>query len=417
MEYKKIVNENNTIHVVESNRFKEMHIVLYFTKEINNKEIALGNLLCPNLTYSCKKYDSKSKIATRGEELYGAKVSAFFDNNGSAHNFTLGLQILNPKYTEEKYLDESLDFLYQVLLNPNVDGKGFNEEIFNIIKKDYINYVKSIKDNPNDYAGYLYDKIMYKGTVIEKVIPDVKEIEEVTREKLYEYYKSLFNGDYKLDIVIYGEGAMYLVDKVNEKFKSIKSNNKKLDFNIKHKFNDKVTDKTKVTKFKQSKLLIGYRFKDLNDHELKHVIRIYNAILGSMNDSLLFNYVREKYSLCYSINSSYNRYDPVLTISSGINKNNYEEAKKRIFEVMELMKDKNIISKYFNQAKETLNTFINSYYDDIYAQINHYYYAEFDLVDEIEELRNNINNVTLDEVINLNKKLYLSVIFFMKGDE
>ena len=136
-----------------------------------------------------------------------------------------------------------------------------------------------------------------------------------------------------------------------------------------------------------------------------------------MTDSLLFDNVREKYSLCYSINSSFNRYTPVLTVSAGINKNNFEEAKKRIFETVELMKDKSIIDKYITQAKETFNTYTNSFYDDIFSQINHYFYEEFNFAEGVEELRDNINKVTSDEVIELSKKLYLNVIFFMRGDE
>ena len=81
------------------------------------------------------------------------------------------------------------------------------------------------------------------------------------------------------------------------------------------------------------------------------------------------------------------------------------------------MKDKTIIDKYITQAKETFNTYTNSFYDDIFSQINHYFYEEFNFAEGVEELRDNINKVTSDEVIELSKKLYLNVIFFMRGDE
>lgn len=417
MKYKKIVNSNNIIHVIDSDRFKEMHVVVYFTKKANKSEMAIGNLLCPNLTYSCKKYNSKSKIATRGEELFGAKVSASYGYNGNSESFVVGLQMLNPKYTEEKYYKESLNFLYEILFNPNVDKDGFNEEFFNLTKKDYLNSIKSIKENPNEYASIEYDKIMFKGTIFEKSIPTIEEIESVDRKKLYEYYRRLFDGSYRIDIVIHGEDSFKVVDEVNDMFKDIKGNNELINLYIDHKFSKKIVDKQKSFNYKQSKLYIGYRFKDLNEHEQKHVLRVYNCILGNMTDSLLFNNVREKYSLCYSIGSTINRYDPVLTISAGINKVNYEETKKRIFETVELMKDKKVLENYISQAKETFSTYCNNYYDDIYGQINHYYFAELNDAEEVEELRNNINQVSIDEIINLNDKLYLSVIFFMKGDE
>ena len=417
MKYNKIEKENYNIHVIDTNRFKEMHIVAFFTRNANNDEMALGNLLCSNITYTSKKYNTKSKIAIRGEELFGAKVSASFGYNGASENIVLGLKMLNPKYTEDKYLDESLDFYKEVLFNPNVDKGGFNEEFFKITKDNYLNDIKSMKDNASDYASILYNEIMYEGTIAQKSIPTVEEIEKITRKDLYEYYKRLFNGEYKIDIIIYGEQSSSVVDKVDNLFKHVKGSNNKIDVYYKHNNRKAVVEKIENTNFKQSKLYIGYLLKGLNYHEINHVLRVYTTILGSMNDSMLFNNVREKYSLCYSINASYNRYDPVLTIYAGINKTNYEEAKKRIFETVEYMKSKSKLKRLFNQAKETYNTYLNNYYDDLYGQINHYYYKEFDLVQDVEDLRESLSKVTIDEIIKLNDKLELNTIFLMRGDD
>jgi hypothetical protein len=49
-------------------------------------------------------------------------------------------------------------------------------------------------------------------------------------------------------------------------------------------------------------------------------------------------------------------------------------------------------------------------------QINHYYVSEYEKMEDIESLRENINNVTIDEVIELNKKISLSTIYMLKGD-
>ena len=61
-------------------------------------------------------------------------------------------------------------------------------------------------------------------------------------------------------------------------------------------------------------------------------------------------------------------------------------------------------------------TYLNNYYDDLTAQINQYYQREFDTIEDIETLRENINAVTIDEVIKLNEKISLSTIYLLKGD-
>ena len=36
-------------------------------------------------------------------------------------------------------------------------------------------------------------------------LPTIKELESVSRRDLYEYYKELFSGKYRVDVVCYGE--------------------------------------------------------------------------------------------------------------------------------------------------------------------------------------------------------------------
>ena len=80
------------------------------------------------------------------------------------------------------------------------------------------------------------------------------------------------------------------------------------------------------------------------------------------------------------------------------------------------MKDIKVVERLFEDAKKTINTYINSYYDDLANQINHYYYTEFDNIEDIEMQREQINKVTIDDVIRLNDKMSLNTIYLLKGD-
>ena len=416
MNYKKIIKDNYTLHFIDTDRFKELTIAVHFSNKIVLKNRGYLNLLCRNVTYTSKKYNTKNKMAIVGEELYGTKVTSFAGRDGNVESFVFSLDMLNPKYIEDKnYMEECLDFFKEVIFNPNVEDDHFNDEYFNITKNDYINSLKAIKDNSDAYASKRFSEIYYKGTVLSKSFASVKEVEKITSKSLYDFYKSLFNGNYKIDIVIHGEDIDEYESIIDNMFKDVKGNNKKININIDYKDN-KECEVVDSLKYNQSKLYIAYKINNITEHEKRHVLKVYNAILGSMNDSMLFNYVREKYSLCYTIASTFNIYYPTLMIYSGINKNNYEEAKKRIFETMEFMKDKKKVSKLFNQAKETLNTMINSYYDDVGSQIKNYFLREFEDKEDIEEMRKSISNVTIDEVIVFNNKLELKTIYLLKGD-
>lgn len=417
MEYKRIEKNNITLHLINSNRFKTINIVLFFTKDFNKNDIVFGNYLTNNLVYSSKKYNTKNKMAIKGEELFGAKVTASFGIMGKLETFSFSLDFVNSKYTNKKYLNESIDFLSEILFEPNVINNEFNNEYFNIIKNDAIANIKSIKINPNLYSSIEYAKIMYKGTPSSySSIPTLDDLDRVNPKNLYDFYKTLFNGEYKFDIVVLGEVDENIVDILFDKFGSIKGLNKKLEININKKYSDELNTKVDSLPFNQSKLYMGFRLNDMSYHEKNHVLRLYNTILGTMNDSILFNIVREKYSLCYSIGSYVSKYNPSLTIYAGINKINYEKSVELIKKCVELMSDRKVVERLFESAKKTINTYLNNYYDDAILQINTYYNREFELIEDIETKREKINSVTIDEVIKLNEKIKLSTIYMLKGE-
>lgn len=417
MEYKKINEKEYTLHIINTNRFKTISIVIFLTKLFDKNDIAYGSLLTRNLLYTSKKYNTKSKMTKIVEDLYGAKISASFGLTGKTESFIFSLDFLNPKYTEEMYLKKTLNYFKEVLTNPNVNNNEFDNTYFNILKNDIISSIKSIKDNPRTFSSIEYAKIMYKGTPSSySTYPDIKDVEKISSKDLYNFYKTLFNGGYKIDIVTLGEINFDINKYIKDNFSFLKGNNKKLEFIINHKYDTKVINKIDSLPFNQSRLYMGYRLNNLDFHEMNHVLRIYNTILGTMNDSILFNIVREGNSLCYTIGSYYSKYNPSLTIYAGINKKNYELTVKLIKECVEKMKDKKELERLFDSAKKTINTYLNNYYDDLSLQINERYQSEFETLEDIETLKENINKVTIDEVIKLNDKIKLSIVYLLKGD-
>lgn len=417
MEYKKIINNEYTLHLVNTNRFKTINVVMFLTKKFNKNDIPYGNLLVQNLLYTSKKYNTKAKMSGIYEDLYGCKVSGSFGFTGMCESFVFSLDFINPKYTSNKYYDKTLDYFKEILFNPNVLNNKFNQKYFDILKQDNISSIKSIKDNPRIFSSIEYSKLMYKGTPGEfSAYPKLENIEKITSEDLYNFYKTLFNGNYKIDVIVLGEISDAFKEKLENILSFVKGNNKKLSFKVEHKYDTKLIKKIDSLPFNQSRLYIGYRLLNFNYHEMLHVMRVYNTILGTMNDSILFNIVREENSLCYTVGSYYSRYNPSLTIYAGINKKNYEQTVELIKKCVDDMSNKNKVKRLFESAKKTINTYLNNYYDDVSLQINKYYDSEFETIEDVETLRNNINKVTIDEIINLNKKIKLSTIYLLKGD-
>ena len=417
MGYKKLVRDNYTIHVVNTDRFKSIDFVVYFTKKFERKNIPFYTSLIQNIMYTSKKYNTKNKIAIKGEELYGAALDAVYDVPGNLEHFVIATNFLNPKYTDDKYYYESIDFLFEILLRPNINNNKFNSKYFNIVKSAIITSIKATKDSPGEYSKNEFNKIMYKGTSQGYSLkPTLNEIEKVNESNLYEFYKRLFNGEYKIDIVLLGDIEESKIGYIEDKMSGIKGNNKKLNIFTTPKYENKVKEKIDSLHFNQSKLYMGYRTDELNDFELKYVIKLYNTILGTMNNSILFKTVRENNSLCYNIGSYCSYYSKSLVIYSGINRDNFEKNVELIKECVQSMGDINNVSKLIDSAKKTVNTYLNGYYDDAYAQGNSRYLDEFDKSEDVETMREIYNNITAEEIVALNNRIKLSVVYLLKGD-
>ena len=239
---------------------------------------------------------------------------------------------------------------------------------------------------------------------------------EIDEKSLYKFYKDIIF-DSKFIVTVVGDFEEELILKnINKITKYLSNKNYELsELNLNEIETNKVNEVVEQKKLNQSTLLVGYKFYNLTDFERNYVLQIYNLILGTMNNSILFVNVREKKSLCYSISSYIHKYVPSITIEAGINSNNYDKTIKEIKSCVKLMKNKDEINKLFTNALNTINLTLNDYYEDVNKIVNHYVMKEINNIVSIEEMRENYNKVTVEDIVNLNKKIELNTIYFLEG--
>lgn len=421
MEYKKLTRDNFNIHFIRTDRFKAINIDIFFTKKFKKEDISYANLLCNMLVYTSKKYNTKNKYAIKLEELYSMKCGSTFGLRGSSEYINLGIEFINPKYTEKSMYIESLNFLKEVLFNPDIEKDKFNEKIFDINKNNLKTQLDTLKTNPSLFSSLQYRSVMYAGTATAHcVLGKEKDYDKINSKNLYNFYKTLFR-DFKIDIVVVGEieteEEQIIFDAIDNMFKNITPKKlKSFDLYIKYKHNSKVNQVIEKGKFNQSKLYMGYRFKDISEVELKYVLTLYNIILGNINNSVLFESLRTKNYLCYHIGSRKNTYNTSITINSGINKVNFDKAVKLIKQSIKDMTKEEKIKPKLNIALKAMNTILNDYYDDVYSIIDYYYNLEFETLDSIEERREKLMNVKVEDIVNLGNKAYLTTIYMLEGE-
>lgn len=113
---------------------------------------------------------------------------------------------------------------------------------------------------------------------------------------------------------------------------------------------------------------MGGSINNLTEHEKLYDGIIYNIILGNSPNSKLFQNVREKYSLAYSISSSINRLEGSFFIYAGISYDNVDKTKQEIYKQIEDMKQGKFLKKDVKDAKQAILSIMKEI--DEYPRIN-----------------------------------------------
>ena len=329
--------------------------------------------------------------------------------------FESNLRFINPKYTETSMYEESFNMFKEILTKPNLKNKEF--KYFDLQKDNLIKSILNVKDDIRSYSSIRFSEIFYKNTVYaENNYKNIKDFENINSDKLYAYYKNLFNS-FKLDLFVLGDISEEEITKYTDNLmKGFKEENSTIkDLYI------KVKSKEKIIKEKfnssQSSLVIGLNINKLTEEERDYKLILYNTILGCMNNSLLFVNVREKNSLCYSVGSNISKFTETIIIKSGISKDNFELAVKLIKESLEEMKDTKKVNKLLKNAKKTLNLAYNDFYENKGKIIEHYFIREFINMPTIEERRKKLEDLTAEDVTNIANKITVGLIYLLEGKE
>ena len=417
IDYKKQVNDNYTLHLINTTRFKQINISVRFTKSYEKNTGAYLKLLERILPFNGnKKYKRIKDINKKLESLYRTSLTSTFFCLSKNMTFEINRGIVNPKYTEDTLLHDSCEMLREILFNPKIEDEQFNGEVFEIEKENLIKSILNVKDSPDTYGRLKFEEKFLSGTVYaENNYKNIKLFENLENKELYQIYKSLFT-DYKVDILVCGDFENLDIQKeISFVMKDVKQNdktNKDLYYKIKKK--EKLEEKESM-QIMQSSLFVGCTIDNLTEEERNYRLILYNTILGSMNNSVLFMNVREKNSLCYHVGSYINRFTDTIEIESGINKKNYEKTLSIIDECLRNMEDKKVIETNIVNAKKTIEIAQNDFYDNMNKIMTYYFMNEFTNIPSIEERRLKVKDVTVDEICELAKKVRLSYVFLLEG--
>ena len=418
VEIKKGIN----LHIIKTNKFKTNLLAVFLSTPLAKETVTKKALIPAVLRRGSKNMQSQEQISIALEEMYGATFDCGIDKIGDDQVLKFYLETINNEFLPENEdnLDQAIKILLEIIFNPLIENNEFNKEYVESEIKNLKQVIEGRKDSKATYAYERCIEEMYKNMPYSLYkYGIVEDLENIDAKNLYGQYTNLIN-NCKIDIFVSGN----IEEDINEKILNNENIQKLQDREAVYIINNKESRKkeqkqeqevSEIMDINQGKLILGLDILKENDLD-KYTALIYNAILGGIPTSKMFQNVREKHSLAYTASSSFVRQKANVYIKCGIDIENYEKAVKIIKEQLEDMKKGEFTDKNIEEAKINIISTINFIPEEQDTELIYYFSQELSGYEmSSEEYISKINSITKDDIIDLAGRIQINTIYFLRN--
>ncbi len=221
-------------------------------------------------------------------------------------------------------------------------------------KKVILEEIKMYEDSPDDYVHDLLAEASFGHHALGYPILGTEEnLQRFTKETIYQYMDQYYTAENTV-ISIAGNVDASFIPVVEQYFDQFQSNTEQRTIESKlPRFSSEEIIKHKDTE--QAHLCLGYKGLPLSD-DRSYSLVIMNNILGGSMSSRLFQNIREKEGLAYSVYSYHSSYldQGLLTIYAGTSKQQLNRLKDSLMETIDLFVTEGITEKELQNSKEQL---------------------------------------------------------------
>ncbi|WP_436879744.1 EF-P 5-aminopentanol modification-associated protein YfmF [Staphylococcus pseudoxylosus] len=331
----KIENSQKDLHVkvLPTTKFKTTTITLKYMAPLDSETMTARSILSKVLVRATKQWPSDKDFNRHLSHLYGAYVNSFVSKFKDKHVITISLELVNERYLKDQtpLFEKGLELLKEMIYNPLISDNKFDETFVAQEKSLLSKKLNAMIDNKSQISflnllKYMFGEQPYRHLATGQV----EYIADITSENLYHTYQSMLENDYC---------AVYVVGNVDEQ--QVKSQIQTY-FNI-NPFSFELSQSNTVGQdhhtpqvivetddVDQAKLNMGFKLPAKYGDPEYFAMIVFNVMFGGDPSSVLFNEVREKQSLAYSIHSQIDAKNGFLFVLSGVSTDKYEVAKETI---------------------------------------------------------------------------------------
>ena len=383
------------------------------------EETASAYALLPSVlrrgTVSCPDMGS---LSARLDELYGARIETTVRKKGENQCVGFVASLIDDSFAPggEKLLEPVAELLGELICDPVTERGRFVPSYFESEKTNLLDAIRSLVNDKRDYADSRLLREMCAGEPYG--IPRLggeAGAESVQPKQLYALYQELISTA-RLELIYSGSAPQRRVEQALLSALAALPRDQVRDIALyrPHPARQEVLRVVESLDVTQGKLGMGFACGS-DDYA---AMMVGNTLFGGSSNSKLFMNVREKLSLCYYASSLYHRQKRLITVSSGIEFQNFQRAYDEILAQLEAVKNGKLEDWEMEGAQSTL---LNAYasMEDSQGKLENFYLgqAATGQSETPEELADQVREVTGERVHRAMETVRLDTVYFLRGEE
>lgn len=302
-----------------------------------------------------------------------------------------------------QFLGKSVDILFDIVTNSTIDEKELEKE-----KDVIVEEIKMYKDSPDDLVFETNYADCINGQYGKPIIGTEESVKGFTAEEIRKYYRERYTKDNILIVVSGNFDKDEIIQKINEYFGKLADT--KVDRREKIDFSFNAGKKTVSKDINQVNICISHKSEDYNSEKKVYTDILSNIIGGSMS-SRLFQEIREKNGLAYSV-YTYNQYYLSGGLTStyiGTNLESYEKAIEITLLEFKKLRENGVTEEELQKSKNKYISRISFAMENPRSRmgiLGNYYIRKNEILDT-EKLKDEVNAVRLEDVNNFARTKYL----------
>ena len=399
-------------------KFKTSLLSAQFVTPITKETAAAYALLPAVLRRGTVTYPDMGAMATHLDQLYGARIDYTIRKKGENQCIGFVASLIDDSYAlgGEKLLEPIAALLGELICDPVTKHGRFVPAYFESEKTNLIDAIRSLINDKKDYADSRLLREMCAGEAYG--IPrlgDEADVEKLQPKKLYARYKELISTA-RLELFYSGSASQKRVEQALLSAFSTLPRDVVREIAVPQEHIARtevlrIEDEMDVT---QGKLGMGFSCGSDDSAALL----LGNTLFGGSSNSKLFLNVREKLSLCYYASSLYHRQKGLITVSSGIEFENFQKAYDEIMAQLDAVRKGDLEDWELDGAKSTL---LNAYASmgDSQGKLENFYLgqAATGQSETPEELAEQVKDVTPERIFSAMDTVQLDTVYFLRGKE